>query len=78
MKNVILIDTDNFIKKHFITKEKSDLSRPKKSLPPWPVIKSSQEGWAATNKKNSDVWECAELSAAQCSHPPPAHLHPVH
>ena len=34
MKNVILIDTDNFIKKHFITKEKSDLSRPKKSLPP--------------------------------------------
>ena len=64
MKNVILIDTDNFIKKHFITKEKSDLSRPKKSLPPWPVIKSSQEGWAATNKKNSDVWKSAEQSAA--------------
>ena len=48
---------------------------PKSPSPPWPVLKSSQEGWAATNKKNSDVWECAELSAAaQCSHlssPPP-------
>ena len=51
---------------------------PKSPSPPWPVLKSSQEGWAATNKKNSDsdVWKRAELSAAaQCTHHHHHHHH---
>ena len=64
LKYFILIDADNFIKKHFITKEKTDSAHP----PPHPgphCLKSSQDvpwlGWGGrwvqqTRYFETDVW----------------------
>ena len=79
MKNVILIDTDNFIKKHFITKEKSDLSRPKKSLPPLACYKkfprrlgcNKQEKFRRLGVRGA---ECSPVQSPTTNTPPPSAL----
>ena len=73
MKNVILIDTDNFIKKHFITKEKSDLSRPKKSLPPLACSKKFPRRLACNKQEKFRLRRLKARGVECCSpvHPPP-------
>ena len=69
MKYFILIDADNFIKKHFITKEKTDSAHP----PPHPgphCLKSSQDvpwlggGGGGCNKQDI-LRQTSELHTAQ-------------
>ena len=71
LKYFILIDADNFIKKHFITKEKTDSAHP----PPHPAphcLKSSQDvprlGWGGRwvqqtryFETRADVWAAHSL-----------------
>ena len=70
MKYFILIDADNFIKKHFITKEKTDSAHP----PPHPgphCLKSSQDvpwlGWGGGGgcNKQDILRQTSELHTAQ-------------
>ena len=72
MKNFILIDADIFIKKHFITKEKTDLtSAPYFTPSPLPK-KFPRCGMGATNKifwdkTSENVWIVAVLTTTGCT-----------
>ena len=70
LKYFILIDADNFIKKHFITKEKTDSAHP----PPHPgphCLKSSQDvpwlGWGGEVGATNKIFWDRRLSCTQHS-----------